>query len=86
MKTPLMECGHAANAILADNSPACVICYGIRPGADKPDRRPLNLDSRVAVCGYYCGTRAASSTSLAFFEARPDEPTDNFYCGCRGWD
>ena len=23
---PMMKCGHAANAVTADNKPACVIC------------------------------------------------------------
>jgi len=27
-----------------------------------------------------------STDHLAFFEHRPDEPYDRFYCGCWGWD
>jgi hypothetical protein len=27
-----------------------------------------------------------SSTSLAFFKHQPAEATDQFYCGCWGWD
>lgn len=27
-----------------------------------------------------------SNPQAAFFEARPDEAEDRFYCGCWGWD
>jgi hypothetical protein len=27
-----------------------------------------------------------SDPKAAFFEARPDEPMDKFYCGCWGWE
>lgn len=33
-----------------------------------------------------CKCERDSSTNLAFFEHRPDEKYDQFYCGCHGWD
>lgn len=31
-------------------------------------------------------SEAPSSLDLPFFEHRPTEPFDRFYCGCNGWD
>ena len=82
---PMMQCGHAANAVDKDTgAPCCVICAGIS-GADymtvvtTPD-----LTGRMARCG--CGRQQPSSTGLAFFEHLPDKQYDKYYCGCRGWD
>lgn len=95
---PLMKCGHAANSTL-DGIPVCVICYGIRPGADQVvDDRP-SLEGRRAVCCYknhlaryvrddkrgQHGMRP-SSYDLAYFKHQPDQPFDSYYCGCHGWD
>jgi len=33
-----------------------------------------------------CQCEEPSSTELAFFEYRPDQPFDMFYCGCCGWN
>ena len=29
---------------------------------------------------------ATSSLDLPFFKSRPDQETDEFFCGCFGWD
>lgn len=33
-----------------------------------------------------CQTEIASNLNLPFFEYRPNEDFDFFYCGCHGWD
>lgn len=85
MTTPMMMCGHAANATKGDQ-PVCVICCGLRHGWDVVDPNHAMLEGRTARC--YCGSTAPSSPTLAFFEHLPDGATgmDRFYCGCRGWD
>ncbi len=81
--------------------PACVICIGIDPGASTVVEPP-SLDGRKARCSYNrtnepgkrgggrsgttCSGEVDSHIDLAFFEHRPGEPFDLFYCGCRGWD
>ena len=81
---PMMKCGHAANSTDGEGKPVCVICFGLKPGAaevaDEPD-----LEGREAKCTY-CSNKCPSSTNLAFFEHRPDRPSDSYYCGCFGWD
>jgi hypothetical protein len=85
---PMMGCGHAANSVAkhADGteSPSCVICVGIHPGADTIVEGP-DLTGRTARCGS-CDRKVPSDPALAFFAHRPDQPADSFYCGCRGWD
>jgi len=63
----MMECGHAANATTGNGEPACVICAGVHPGAEKVTAGP-NLVGRLAKCG--CRRTEPSSTDLAFFEYR----------------
>lgn len=90
--TPMMACGHAANARNGRGEPACAICIGIHSGAavvaDAPD-----FSGRTAKCCYAkrrngtpCTSESPSSLDLAFFEHTPDKPHDRFYCGCWGWD
>lgn len=81
--TPLMRCGHAANAT-RNGEPVCVICIGINPGATTP-ADPPDLDGREALC-IYCGRTTPSTTRLAFFEHRPCHDQDRYYDGCFGWD
>ena len=57
-------------------------------GSVKPNRRYANDE-----CNYGCSRKpkcecgnVPSATGLAFFEYRPGEEQDKFYCGCRGWD
>lgn len=48
---------------------------------------------RMNECNYDCKERKdgcrcerPSSTELPFFESKPKEPFDTFYCGCHSWD
>lgn len=84
----LMKCGHVANAIDADGKPICVICFGIRKGAKEVEREldeNETIPNRYARC-MYCGKKVESRWNLPFFEYKPEENFDEFYCGCGGWD
>jgi hypothetical protein len=87
---PLMKCGHAANGVHKGH-PVCVACFGIVDGADVVDTYEPQLQGRKAQCVYggkegHPGSEVDSSTRLAFFEHRPNEATDRYYCGCFGWN
>jgi hypothetical protein len=84
MNTPMMKCGHAANAHRADGSQCCAICIGLDAGAIIVMDCPT-LEGRIALCGY-CHAQVESNTKLAFFEYRPNEAYDKYYCGCEGWE
>ena len=84
-KTPLMKCGHAANAKDSKGNPVCVICVGIHPGAKEIEEESPDLSNRKAICSYGHAI-VPSSTELAFFEYLPKEEYDRYYCGCKGWD
>jgi len=87
MSRPLMKCGHAAQGRIAGtDQPVCAICYGLTPGASEVDQAPPDLAGREARCSYHDEPRRPSSYDLAFFQHRPDQPTDIYYCGCYGWD
>lgn len=86
-----MQCGHAANSLTQNGEPACAICAGVRPGWDAVETAHPNLEGRKAFCSYRFGPKGMhgevqSNLNLAFFEHRPDEPYDLYYCGCFGWD
>lgn len=85
MTTTMMACGHAANGTTEDGKPACVVCYGIVPGATTVAIGDLDLSSRKMRCTYGHDP-VPSDARGAFFQYRPDMPTDSYYCGCRGWD
>lgn len=90
---PMMLCGHTANSAgtragSTERVPACVICSCFEQAKAAP-----NLEGRLAHCTYQRprggGEHPApvpSSTSLAFFEYRPTEDSDRYYCGCWGWN
>lgn len=97
---PMMKCGHAANSI-HDGKPACVICAGSNTGWDEIDESPPSLEGRKARCAYRTPGRYGaqggameggfhgvkpSSSNLPFFEHKPNEAYDEYYCGCFGWD
>ena len=88
MKTVMMECGHTANAQDKDGNPVCVICFGIAPGAMEVKQEQVDLAGRIAKClyRYNCRNTQPSSLNLAFFEHKPQEDFDGYYCGCEGWD
>ena len=80
----LMSCGCAAQGTLTrPGQPALVGCL-IHDCTDVATAEP-DLTGRKARCSYG-GAEVASSTRLAFFEHRPNEPFDKYYCGCFGWD
>lgn len=94
---PIMKCGCVAMALGLKagedktlTRPSCPIhdCFEIS------DSQP-DLKSRIARCFYYglkskhfgtCVEERPSSTSLWFFEYKPKETYDIFYCACRGDD
>lgn len=88
MSAPIMKCGHTANSHYKDKAgkwkPCCVICYGICEGATEIAEEQPDLTGRKARC--YCGKVVDSNTNLAFFQYRPDEEYDEYYCGCDGWE
>jgi hypothetical protein len=49
-------------------------------------------EPRKARCAYYRGCKSEVEVEkdreykLAFFKEKPDEETDEYYCGCYGWD
>lgn len=88
---PLLACGHTANSVRVmpdgTEAPACAICALIvepNPVIETPD-----LTGREAVC-LGCrknpASRRPSELSLPFFEYRPGNANDSYYCGCWGWD
>ena len=79
MSKPIMACGHAANAVTDDGKPICVICMC------KEVRKTPSLAGRFAKCSD-CGHKEPSDMNLPFFEYKPDEEYDSYYCGCYGWD
>ena len=80
---PMMVCGHAANAT-TEGKPCCAICIGLRPGSTTIAKEAISLKDRTATCGGH--NPKPSNTNLAFFFHRPDKETDEYYCGCHGWD
>jgi len=83
----LLECGCTPNSYLS-GKPVCAIHLQLTTGATKlVEEIPTELLTRMARCGY-CGSEAASKDykNLAFFQYKPNQKTDNYYCGCRGFD
>lgn len=83
----LMKCGHVANATTKDNKPACAICSEIR--IEKECSGTIGLEERQAICTGHKGGNPKpfpSRWEMPFFEYRPNEKYDAYYCGCFGWD
>ncbi len=89
---PMMLCGHAANAVGPDGAPSCAICIMLDPGATVVDSNPPDFSGRQMLCSYRVKRNGdnhvpvPSDPSRAFFEHKPDEEYDRYYCGCWGWD
>lgn len=79
-QTFIMHCGHSNNAKTEDGFPACAICGCTKIASSQP-----NLTGRMAKCAE-CTNTTESSTSLPFFEHKPTQEHDRYYCGCWGWD
>lgn len=78
-----MQCGHAANAVTDDWKPLCAICAGVDPRSERIAEEP-DLAGRMARCSV-CKRELRSAEAFlwyTFFEHRPDEDFDSFYCGC----
>ncbi len=89
MKEPyrqvLMKCGHVANSLYGkDNQPCCLICAPKPEAFEKITVLP-NLIGRKAKCSD-CDNIVDSNWYLPFFEYRPNEEYDKYYCGCFGWN
>lgn len=93
---PLMKCGCVAPARDEKGNPACVVHLG-KPEARQLDRMVkgnYGLEGRKAKCFYRHESPRNRNTpkitdshwSLPFFEYKPTEEFDCFYCGCMGWD
>ena len=87
----LMKCGHAANAerIGKDGTrtPSCVICNCA--DVERECKGTDGLEGRQAICTGHKGgkpTPIQSKWELPFFEYRPSQQYDAYYCGCWGWD
>ena len=79
-----MKCGCAAQGtVTRKDEPAVVGC--LVHGCTEVAEAPPDLTGRTAIC-LYGGNEVPSSHSLAFFEHRPNEKHDRYYCGCYGWD
>ena len=85
MKTPMMKCGHAANAKNGKGEPVCGICFGTTKDAEEINTNPPDLTSRKARCKY-CGHEEKSTANLPYFEFNKEQEKDRYYCGCMGWN
>jgi hypothetical protein len=80
-----MKCGHAANATDENGNPVCGICISFTKDARQIESKLPDLKGRKAKCDY-CKRIKESSFDLPFFEHKPNDKYDSYYCGCRGWD
>lgn len=99
MTATMMVCGHAANGyrmnVDGTRTELCVICAGIGNDEGSTPAPAPDLTGRMARCTYThgrdgkpCRRERPSSLggSLAFFRHLPDQPYDEWYCGCWGWN
>lgn len=88
----LLKCGHVSNAErINDNgtkTPWCVICNCGEIVKTVEDNE--GLKDRKAKCSHHkfgCdGGITDSKWNLPFFEYKPTELYDSYYCGCWGWE
>ena len=66
-------------------SPICVVCLGIREGADVVAAELPDLIGRLAHCTE-CSNKVLSDFNLPFFEHHSGREEDSYYCGCQGWE
>lgn len=82
---PLMKCGCVAQGVDACGGPICAVHAGFTPDARIIDENPPDLTGRKAKCTY-CKNVRDSALTLPFFEHRPTDERDGYYCGCYGWE
>jgi hypothetical protein len=75
----MMACGCAAQGTI-DGVVGCGVHLCTERATTQPD-----LTGRTALC-LHGGSETPSYPALAFFEHRPNEKHDRYYCGCFGWD
>ena len=46
----------------------------------------INEITRYAQCSYGDHAVVPTRPTLPFFQSRPDDSRDRYYCGCYGWD
>lgn len=95
----ILRCGHAANATDGSGRPSCAICCCSDVAEHQPTL--TGRRARCRHFGHVCSGRGTPPEQrgrpcvserpsdpglLAFFEHRPGEPFDRYYCGCWGWD
>jgi len=80
----MMKCGCAAQGTLSREGQPAVVGCGVHGCTDVEDSPP-DLAGRTALCSYG-GNEVPSRPDLAFFEHRPNDKHDRYYCGCYGWD
>jgi len=78
--TPMMKCGHAANARDRDGNPCCVICIGSR-GAKEIDNDAPDMSKRRARCAYY-GKKSADGRYRSRNESNYGDRTPGAICRC----
>lgn len=81
----LMKCGCVVNGgnvgvIKATGKPYCV-----QHDCEEWAKAMPNLAGRTAKC-QDCRKSTTSSMGLPFFHHNPNNESDSYYCGCRGWD
>ena len=80
----LMACGCVAQGVITGtDKPVCAIhdCLEVVRECEGNE----GLEGRKAVCSYGDNT-VDSRWNLPFFMHRPNMETDEYYCGCWGWD
>ena len=80
---------HADSTTIDPNPPDLTIrtarcAYYGRPARGRSREGPCN--GSWAIRDQPCLCERPSTDNLAFFEHRPSEPHDRYYCGCWGWD
>lgn len=83
MCNKILKCGHIPNSVTyidGEEKECCAIC-----GCYEFSDIEVDLTNRKAKCRY-CDNETKSNFNLPFFEYKPNQEYDNYYCGCFGWD
>lgn len=80
----MMQCGCAASGSLTQAGQPALVACGRHSCTEVAEQAP-DLTGRKARCSYG-GKEVPSSKDLPFFQHKPNEPFDRYYCGCFGWD
>lgn len=83
-KVYLMKCGCSNSGAYRPTVKGMVPVCGLHNEFMVVDE-PIDLHMRKAEC-CYCRATTESKIELAFFKYQPSADTDQYYCGCFGWD